>query len=141
MFCYCTSYYIFANPHLTVFLIRTFLLCRLHKEAARQRNIAMDLERKAEALRTGRPMKIAEQKEVAAQKMRQDVVELEKEAAGELKDAERKRAEAERAAPAAAAKVTHKSPSFFFFFFLLLFGWSVSNKPMYKLYCCCVVDA
>ena len=65
----------------------------------------MDLERKIEALRTGRPIAEAEKKDEMAKRMMAEVSQLEKEAEGELKDAERRRQEADKMARAAAEKV------------------------------------
>jgi hypothetical protein len=65
----------------------------------------MDLERKVQALRSGRPMREAAYKEAAAVSMRRQQAELARAAEGEEEDARRKRAEADAVAKQAADKV------------------------------------
>lgn len=93
---------IFSNSGFFSFFLFSF---RLANEAARQRQAAMDLDRRIQALRTGRPMKEAADKEAEARRMRQEVEQLQRAAVGEEEDAQRKRSEAERMAQAAEAKV------------------------------------
>lgn len=78
---------------------------RLAKEAAHQRQLAMDLAYRAERLATGKPVAEAMKKEEAAEHMKQEMQQLQHEAQGELADAERKRREADKASKAAADKV------------------------------------